>query len=889
MKLALPTHSFLKSERTLEVLYLLRRGANILSIELGGLSVDDRSYLETEDCIRNAIYSQVESRLQSGTTPWVRKLCLCYRDLFVNPQRALDVLDELEEVCPSHFDLPLRLKFWRAHLNLLLGQIETGRRTLTQIATKVPDGPWHSEMLAIRAMGYYFVGRTRDALRAHYDCQESLRKTPDIFIQTFDSGMATRTALKLCDPSSFEHFSQLLDESLRERDDSRYRLRHTGYRAMIFNQLGEHDVAEVHWKMADSQLHATESAIERGQYLVFRGMSYALVNDLPKARRTFELSKHELKLAGSPALYLAELDIAETLTPIANPSTRSLNLKKAADAAEKAKIHFLDISKSTVYPHQIMYAEAADFCDSILTGEGIAKASEGRQSLVLSVIENVSTSAQFAKGLSHFRLIPNFVHQMAEADLSESGIRTTIESVLQIRPELSEDKFCLPGAFSRLESQPEIKTILDVGSTLFSLGQKANELFEATSRLKEAARAKHLLHDVRFFAQELAKYASNSHTKLNLAKLSNDLNHLIESYLQAMKNGENPGRPTIVHFPTLLAQVVGTAFQITGKQTNIPAERTTPYLWISEPLLKRLLLNLIKNGAEAGSGNQPVTVSYKTELQAGTDRLVVYISDNGLGINHAIFQAIRDNSETFLPSSKTDGVGLGLRSAIECAKEMNADLEIVQNLKQTGTTFKLSVPMPAYQPHIETPEILVIDDSVAVADAWRAFGNHEQISVQVVYAEEAAAALNTVAAKVAWIVIDYDLKLPGCTGADLGSSLLTIGPKVALSTGFSKHELPEEVVKINWHAILRKEPQYPMETPRRIIVLPTKERLSTKTKGVDSELRHEIKNELTPLRVAFRALSTRSPDDPHVKLIACSIKGIERIVKKTEGTNDVKG
>ncbi len=80
-----------------------------------------------------------------------------------------------------------------------------------------------------------------------------------------------------------------------------------------------------------------------------------------------------------------------------------------------------------------------------------------------------------------------------------------------------------------------------------------------------------------------------------------------------------------------------------------------------------------------------------------------------------------------------------------------------------------------------------------------------------------------------------------------------------------------------------------METPRRIIVLPTKERLSTKTKGVDSELRHEIKNELTPLRVAFRALSTRSPDDPHVNLIACSIKGIERIVKKTEGTNDVKG
>ena len=881
-------NSFLTSHQALLALESLRKGDHFNSINLGGLSPDDRTYLEAEDCVRSALYSQLESRIQPGASLWVRKLAFCYRDLFTNPQRALDALDELEEQCPSHLDFPLRLKFWRAHLNLLLGRIEIGKRALVQIASNIPDGVWKNEMLVIRAMGYYFTGRTRDALAAHHDCQNSIKDNPDLFLQTFDCGMASRTALKLCDPANFEYFSECLDTSLQKKDDSHFRLRHTGYRAMIFNQLGEHETAELHWKNGDQQLHSTESALERGQYLVFRGMSWALVNDLPKAKSTFELAKHELKLAGSPAVYLAELDIAEHLTGIANPATRSVNLKKSVLAAEAAQVHFSNMATTQVYPLQAMYSEVTEFCDEILNGTEILKAPDGRQSLVLSVLENVSSSVLFAKELSHFRLIPDFIHKLSESDLTDRGLLDSMESVLRVRPVMREGQFHLPGALAALEGQSEVKTILYFASTLFSLGEKANDLFRTKARLKEASRAKTLLHDIRFFTQGLSKQANGSASTLDLSQLSNDLNELIESYLQAMKNGVNPAQPTIVHFPRLLEQVSEMTFKGTGTRPMIPESKTLPFLWVSGFLLKRLLLNLIRNGIDAGSGEKAVSISYKVEEFSGHERLAIYVSDNGPGLDPSTLEKIALNPDDALESTKKMGIGLGLRSAVECAHEIGAELSIVPSTRTQGTTFRIFLPLPEVKMISKDPEILVIDDSRAVADAWTAFGVQERIQISCVYAEEAVAALNHLPKGVSWIVLDYDLKLPNCTGADLAPSIIGLGTKVALSTGFDEAELADEVRAIAWDSILSKEPQYPVKQDRKtIVVTKSGDAKTSPTIEIETNIRHEIKNELTPLRFAIQKLQASHPDNPHVRMLAVSVKGIERISKKKAVENNV--
>jgi signal transduction histidine kinase len=874
--------SFLRSEQALLILDALRKGAELQSLNLGGLSADDKTYLEAEDCVRSALYSQLELKIHSGTSTWVKKLVTCYRDLFTQPQRALDSIDDLEANCPSHLDLQLRLKFWRAHLNLLLGKIETGKRELLQIASTIPDGIWRNEMLAIRALGYYFTGRTRDALSAHYECQKSIDANPDLFLQTFDCGMAARTALKLCNPASFEYFTQRLDASLIKKDDSRYRLRHTGYRAMIFNQLGEHDTAELHWKIADEQLHSTESAIERGQYLVFRGMSHSIINDISKANRAFELAEHELKLAGSPSVYLVELDIAKKLSLISNPTQRSLNLRASLANTESAYEHFLIMAKTHQYPAQTMYAESAEFCNALAEGRKAPNTADGRQSLVLSVIENISTSTTFAQGLSHFRLIPDFVHEISESDLSISGLENAIESVLKIKPTIIDGQFHFSGQLNQLETEPQVKTILAFASSLYSLGAKAKELFKAQSRLREAIRTKHLLHDVRFFAQELSKQSKSLDPKVNLSKLSDDLNHLIESYLKALKDGANPSQPSIVNFPNLLAQIVQTTGQITGKAAEIPAHRPLPFLWISEVLLKRLLLNLIKNGIEAGTGKTPVSISYKIDDTFGREKLVIYVSDNGPGLDPALIDQLLQG-DTACASTKISGIGLGLQSALECAKDVGADISVVPTTRVTGTTFKVCIPLPRSNLKSGEPEILVIDDSDAVRDAWYKFGELEQLHVESVYGEDAVAALNHLSKATTWVVLDYDLKLPNCTGADLAPAIIKLGTKVALSTGFLESELPAEVIEVPWHAILTKEPQYPVEHKRNVIPLPFRGRPAITVEPESAAtIRHDIKNELTPLRIAIKALTQNLPDDRYVKLIECSVKGIEKIVKQKE-------
>jgi signal transduction histidine kinase len=78
-----------------------------------------------------------------------------------------------------------------------------------------------------------------------------------------------------------------------------------------------------------------------------------------------------------------------------------------------------------------------------------------------------------------------------------------------------------------------------------------------------------------------------------------------------------------------------------------------------EALLRQVLLNLIRNAAEA-AGNQPfggrVTVSGAVEMNAGRPVQRIAISDNGPGIPPS------DLSKIFAPfyTTKVNGTGLGL-------------------------------------------------------------------------------------------------------------------------------------------------------------------------------------------------------------------------------------
>jgi hypothetical protein len=110
--------------------------------------------------------------------------------------------------------------------------------------------------------------------------------------------------------------------------------------------------------------------------------------------------------------------------------------------------------------------------------------------------------------------------------------------------------------------------------------------------------------------------------------------------------------------------------------------------------------------------------------------------------------------------------------------------------------------------------------------------------------------------------------------------------KVALSTGFNESELDAHVLAFPWNAVISKEPQYPVDAPRKLASANAEPVIANQVGlKISSSIKHEIKNELTPLRSVLRGLKKSNPDDAHVKLLECTIKGIERVINKGDKQN----
>jgi hypothetical protein len=133
-----------------------------------------------------------------------------------------------------------------------------------------------------------------------------------------------------------------------------------------------------------------------------------------------------------------------------------------------------------------------------------------------------------------------------------------------------------------------------------------------------------------------------------------------------------------------------------------------------------------------------------------------------------------------------------------------------------------------------------------------------------------------------WVVLDYDLKLPNCTGATLAEAVRSLGVKIALSSGYQIHELPQEVHQILWDAILSKEAQDPDKVPKLTQPIEAFQILSDLPL---SELRHSIKNELAPLKAIYRFLKNKDSLDLktklHVELLRKGLDAVEGIVSQT--------
>lgn len=100
--------------------------------------------------------------------------------------------------------------------------------------------------------------------------------------------------------------------------------------------------------------------------------------------------------------------------------------------------------------------------------------------------------------------------------------------------------------------------------------------------------------------------------------------------------------------------------------------------------LTQVIINLIKNATEAINGEGEITISTYLE----NDKLVVLISDDGVGMSEEVLEKIMDPFFT----TKPDGTGLGLFLSKEIIKKHNGEIKYSSILNE-GTKVKIVLPI----------------------------------------------------------------------------------------------------------------------------------------------------------------------------------------------------
>ena len=204
--------------------------------------------------------------------------------------------------------------------------------------------------------------------------------------------------------------------------------------------------------------------------------------------------------------------------------------------------------------------------------------------------------------------------------------------------------------------------------------------------------------------------ASNEQFALDLKQVSSLLKNLFEQFVaepaEAMPDDAEPmtgptvlparkrsasANEALVCCTRLLRTVAGA-----GREVHISAESNLPPLALSDDLLLRVLMNLVKNSseaiAEAGLVRGVIRITGRRALSAQQPAVLVHVSDNGPGIpSHALASVFQPGftSKRKGPHSTASGLGLAIvRSLIEGV----GGQVLVASTRRRGTTFELRIP-----------------------------------------------------------------------------------------------------------------------------------------------------------------------------------------------------
>ncbi len=214
----------------------------------------------------------------------------------------------------------------------------------------------------------------------------------------------------------------------------------------------------------------------------------------------------------------------------------------------------------------------------------------------------------------------------------------------------------------------------------------------------------------------------------NAARRINDIaNNLLLKYKakgnkDAIKNGaQNNIKAELVS--SLLDHLISEKrLQLTEKSIDIVLKSSNNthscFVNLEPEKFKRAISNLINNAAEAIETRGIIRVV----LTKQDNDLAINIVDSGKGIPEDILSKIKRGEKT---SSKKEGCGLGVASAIENIKSWNGSYDI-QSKAGEGTTFTITLPIAKdpdwFQSNIilsQDTRIIILDDDESIHNIWQ--------------------------------------------------------------------------------------------------------------------------------------------------------------------------
>jgi two-component system, sensor histidine kinase len=212
--------------------------------------------------------------------------------------------------------------------------------------------------------------------------------------------------------------------------------------------------------------------------------------------------------------------------------------------------------------------------------------------------------------------------------------------------------------------------------------------------------------------------------------------------------------------------------RLKGVELSLEIDPRTPAWLVGDPIrVRQVLLNLISNALKfTEQGSVAVRIA-----PADNDRIEVWVADSGIGMTETeqakLFQAFTQGEAS--TARRFGGTGLGLSICHQLVEMMKGEIA-VQSRKGEGSTFRVSLPLPAAEAELETVapmqlaslerrHILVVDDNAVNLAVARAI--MEATGAEVTTADDGVDALEKLRGG-GFDVVLMDVHMPRMDGVE---------------------------------------------------------------------------------------------------------------------------